>query len=88
MYNLTKEQIDEIRYGGLTFREIIKIGCIRKGVTIAEMCDEVGLSRNAFNVNSRRVSPNAKNIKKISDFLGISFDVLILAPITKDKKGY
>lgn len=66
--------------------ELIKTECDKKNITIAKMCREIDINYMSFITNIKRKEVKAKTLLKISKYLNLDLEMLIVAPIEK-KKG-
>ena len=63
-------------YNSSNVAERIKVTAKRKGVSVKEVLENVGLGFNTMS-NMKTSMPKADNIAKIADYLGCSVDYLL-----------
>ena len=63
-------------YNSSNVAERIKVTAKRKGVSVKEVLENVGLGFNTMS-NMKTSMPKADNIAKIADYLGCSIDYLL-----------
>ena len=63
-------------YNSSNVAERIKVTAKRKGVSVKEVLENVGLGFNTMS-NKKTSMPKADNIAKIADYLGCSVDYLL-----------
>lgn len=72
------------------YGDYIKYLCQQKGVTITQMCKDLGFNHSSFNGNYRRSRSNPNDLVKIAKYLNADLTLLLTLPLPskqKTKKG-
>lgn len=64
----------------MTTSEQIKVLCVRMGISAAELARQIGQTPQNFNAKLRRGTVTEKELLKIADILGISYEQSFILP--------
>lgn len=64
----------------MTTSEQIKVLCVRMGISAAELARQIGQTPQNFNAKLKRGTVTEKELLKIADILGISYEQSFILP--------
>lgn len=68
------------------YSDYIKYLCQQKGVTITQMCKDIGINHSSFKSNYKRFRLNRKDLLKLKDYLNADLALLMTLPLPSEKK--
>lgn len=61
----------------MTFYETVKSLCIKRGISLSTMADEIKISNGTISAWKQGSNPNSSTVRKIADFFNVTTDYLM-----------